>query len=67
MTGDCRDRRKGRILTTVHSASSTRIFQKRAKTLVKAGYDVTLIVKHERDEVVDRVRIIALPRLRVGA
>jgi glycosyltransferase involved in cell wall biosynthesis len=53
---------KACILTTVHPPFATRIFHKEAKTLVKAGYDVTLIVQHDRDEVVDGVRIMALAR-----
>lgn len=52
------------ILTTVHPPFDTRIFHKQAKTLVKAGYDVTLIAQHDKDEVVDGVKIIALPRSR---
>jgi len=57
---------KGRvcILTTVHPPFDTRIFHKQAKTLVKAGYDVTLIVQHDKDEIVDGVKIIALPKPR---
>lgn len=50
------------ILTSVHSPFDTRIFYKQAKSLVKAGYDVTLIAQHDKDEVVDGVRIIALPK-----
>jgi glycosyltransferase involved in cell wall biosynthesis len=52
------------ILTSVHLAFDTRIFHKQAKTLTKAGYDVTLIARHDRDEVVDGIKIIALPKPR---
>jgi glycosyltransferase involved in cell wall biosynthesis len=52
------------ILTTVHPPFDTRIFHKQAKTLVKAGYEVTLIAQHERSELVDGVKIIALPKPR---
>jgi glycosyltransferase involved in cell wall biosynthesis len=50
------------ILTSVHPPFDTRIFHKQAKTLVKAGYDVTLIAQHDGDEVVDGIKIIALPK-----
>ena len=50
------------ILTTVHPPFDTRIFHKEAKTLVQAGYDVTLVVQHDKEEVVDGVRIIGLPK-----
>lgn len=52
------------ILTTVHPLFDTRIFHKEAKTLVKAGYYVTLIVQHDKNDVVDGVKIIALPKPR---
>jgi len=52
------------ILTSVHPVFDGRIFHKEAKTLVKAGYDVTLIAQHNKEEVVDSVRIIPLPKPR---
>jgi hypothetical protein len=52
------------ILTTVHSPFDTRIFHKEARTLVLAGYDVTLIVQHDGDQVVEGVRVIGLPKPR---
>lgn len=54
--------RKVCVLTSVHPASDVRIFYKECKSLVQAGYDVTLIVPHERDEVIDGVRIKALSK-----
>ncbi len=53
---------KACILTSVHPPFDTRIFHKQAKSLVKAGYDVTLIVQHDKNEVVDGVKIVALPK-----
>lgn len=48
--------------TTVHPAFDIRIFHKEAKTLAHAGYNVILIGQHEKEEIVDGVRIIPLPR-----
>ena len=50
------------ILTTVHPPFDIRIFHKQAKTLARAGYDVTLLAQHDKNEVVDGVKIIALPK-----
>lgn len=50
------------IITTAHPAFDTRIFQKQAKTLAKAGYDVTLVVQHDKDETIDGINIISLPK-----
>jgi len=52
------------IITTVHPVFSTRIFHREAKTLVRAGYDVTLVAQHDKNEIVDGVKIVALPRPR---
>ena len=52
------------IITSVHSPFDVRIFHKEAKTLVKAGYDVTIIAQHDKEEIVDGIRIINLQRPR---
>jgi glycosyltransferase involved in cell wall biosynthesis len=52
------------MLTSVHPAFDTRIFYKETKSLVKAGYDVTLIAPHTHKETVDGVKICPLPKPR---
>jgi len=49
------------ILTSVHRPFDVRIFHKEAKTLVNAGYNVVLIVSHNKTEIVNGVKIIPLP------
>ncbi|MCP4367661.1 MAG: glycosyltransferase family 4 protein [Deltaproteobacteria bacterium] len=49
-------------LTTVHAAFDTRIFHKQAKTLANEGYDVSLIAQNSKNEIVDMVKIVALPK-----
>ena len=50
------------MLTSVHTAFDIRIFYRQARTLVKAGYGVTLVAQHDKDELVDGIRIAALPK-----
>ena len=49
-------------MTTVHTISDPRIFHKQCRSLAGLGYDVGLIACHDREEVVEKVRIVPLPR-----
>ncbi len=51
------------ILSSVHIALDNRVFYREARSLQKAGYDVTLIAIHPREEIIDGVRIIGLPKI----
>ncbi len=48
------------ILTSVHTVFDVRIFHKQAKSIVLAGYRVTLIAPHDKNEVVDGIQIRSL-------
>lgn len=50
------------ILTTVHPPFDTRVFHKEAKSLAQGGYEVVLIAQHEKNEVIDGIKIVALPK-----
>lgn len=50
-------------LTSVHSARDVRILRKECRSLAKAGYDVVLIAPHTRNEVVDGIAILGLPKM----
>jgi glycosyltransferase involved in cell wall biosynthesis len=49
-------------ITTVHPPFDVRIFHKECKTLAKAGYEVYLIAQHDKEEIVDGVHIIPIPK-----
>lgn len=51
------------ILSSVHIALDNRVFYREACSLRRAGYDVTLIAVHDREEVREGVRIVPLPRV----
>ncbi len=49
-------------ITTVHSLFDARIFYKECQTLVKNGYNVSLIVQHEKKKIIEGIEIISLFR-----
>jgi len=49
-------------ITTVHHAFDIRIFRKECITLARACHNVILIAPHEKNEIVDGVRIVALSK-----
>lgn len=55
--------RKNKVvqLSSAHSDFDNRIFNKISKSLASHGYDVDLLIQHDKDETVDGVNIKALP------
>jgi glycosyltransferase involved in cell wall biosynthesis len=52
------------VLTSVHIPFDGRVFHKEACSLAKAGYEVVLIARHDKEETVAGVRVIPLPKPR---
>jgi glycosyltransferase involved in cell wall biosynthesis len=50
------------MLTSVHLPFDGRIFHRACKSLVRAGYAVTLIARHDKEETVDGVHVVPLPQ-----
>lgn len=48
-------------LTTVHPAHDIRIHRKMCSTLVKHGFEVAVMARHDREETIAGVRIVPLP------
>jgi glycosyltransferase involved in cell wall biosynthesis len=53
------------IMTSVHPAFDHRVFDKEARSVLRAGYDVCLIAQHACDEIVDGIRILGIPESRI--
>ena len=49
-------------LSSVHPSFDIRIFHRECKTLARAGYEVVLVVQHDRDEKVEGIQIRALSK-----
>jgi len=49
-------------LTSVHRPFDTRIFHRECRSLAGDGHEVILVASHDREETVDGIRIVPLPR-----
>ena len=50
--------------TTAHKALDNRLFDKEAQSLVRAGYEVTILGQHDREEDREGVRFVPVPQPR---
>ena len=48
------------MLTTVHDPHDTRIYHKESRTLADAGYDVSILAHHPRDESANGIDIVSI-------
>ena len=48
--------------TTSHLALDNRLFDKEARSLARAGYEVTIVGPHEREECREGIRLVPIPR-----
>ena len=53
-------------MSTLHRPFDVRIFHKEARTLAKAGYEVTLLAPHKGEKVVENIGIVGLPQPKKG-
>lgn len=52
------------MISTVHPLYDTRIFFREAKTLVNNGYDLSLIIQHDKKELIDGINVVPLSKTR---
>lgn len=50
-------------LTTAHGPFDDRIFHKQCRSLWKAEYDVNLLAPHSKNEVIEKIKIVALKKV----
>lgn len=51
-------------VSTMHPSTDTRIFRNECVSLVKSGYEVILCIPHAKEEFINGVKIIPLPKYR---
>jgi len=49
------------MMTSVHLPFDGRVFHRAARSLARAGYEVVLLARHDKEEVVEGVRLVPLP------